>query len=166
MTIDYYLSVGSLVAGIVTGNPILQAVPTMMNGIANLCPTLYPIGLTKTFFASEEEQRKLTLMKKLLKDVSRNVGIEAETTLRVSRQLGRNACMIGHTSSFGGPLLCLGDDYFTGYQLEENQDWLRVLDALPDDPIELGKRIDQLKAEKKSGMHVLMQGISNRGCLF
>jgi hypothetical protein len=156
MTIDYYLSLSSIVTGIVTNSPVLQAVPTAFRLTATCFPRLFPLGLTKRL--TSEEKVKLEKIKSLLPGICQDLGIKdsVKIHLRVSRQLGANACMIGTTtSSFGGPVLCLGDTFFKNYEsisLPENSDfreWLGLLDEIPNTPVELGKYLDGCDKEKR-----------------
>ncbi len=175
MTIDYYLSVGSLIAGIVTNSPFLKAVPTAFRLTATCFPRLFPLGLTKSF--TSEEEAKLGRIKNLLPAICQDLGIKDphKINLRVSNQFGANAYMIGTTSSLGGPVLCLGNTYFEKYESLATPDnssfskwlslfkkeslattdnsefskWLALLEEIPNTPTELGKYIDSCSQEKR-----------------
>lgn len=142
MTIDYYLSMGSLVTGIVTNSPVLMAVPTALRFTATVFPRLFPLGISKSY--SSEEQQKLDDIGNLLSGIRKNLGIDdsVKINLRVSNQLGANACMIGTTNSVGGPLLCIGNSYFKNYQplpgIEDAdfREWVQTLNEISKNPNE------------------------------
>lgn len=158
MTLDYYLSMASIITGAVTKSPILLSIPTAFRLTASFIPKLFPMGLTKIF--TKEEQEKLDRIKNLLPAIRQDLGIKDSTkiNLRVSRQLGANACMIGTTSSLGGPVLCLGNDYFKNYEFKSNDknengdfcEWLTILRNMPNTPSKLGKYIDGCSAKKRA----------------
>lgn len=142
MTIDYYISMGSVVTGMVTNSPVLKAIPTALGFIATVFPRLFPIGISKSY--SSEEQKKIVDIRNLLNGVCNNLGIDdsVKINLRVSNQLDANACMVGTTNSVGGPLLCLGDKYFENYQpLPASDDadfceWTQILNEIAKNPSE------------------------------
>lgn len=156
MTIDYYISLGSAITGILTDSPLLKAVPTAFRLTATCFPRLFPLGMTKRF--NTEEKAKLGRIQGLLKGICQDLGIKdsSRINLRVSRQLGANACMIGTINSWGGPVLCLGDTYFKNYESLLNTDnsefrkWLALLDEIPNTPAELGRYMDGCSIEKRN----------------
>lgn len=171
MTIDYYISMGSLVTGIVTDSPILQAVPTAFLLTATCFPRLLPLGISKSF--TFEEQAKLDSIKNLLPAVCQNLGIKdpSKINLRVSNQLGANACMVGTTSSLGGPVLCLGNTYFKNYEPQLNaedsdlQEWVKTLKEIPAKSDELEKYNQSCTPEKLARINELSEKFKNLSIL-
>lgn len=154
MTIDYYLSIGSLITGVITHSPMLQAVPTALRFTATCFPRLFPLGISKSYTC--EEQLKLDNIKTLLTQIGPDLGIKNpnKINLRISNQLGANACMVGTINSIGGPLLCLGNLYFKNYQSELSKDseypeWVNLLNEISNTPLAIGKYIDECTIEKR-----------------
>jgi len=120
-------------------------------------PKVFPIGLFNNF--SNQEQTNAGEIKKLINEACQDLGIKknnSKINFRVSQLLGSNACIVGTTSSPGGPLLCLGKTYFNNYESKtasqdpDYSEWLKILNELPDSPSELGKYIDACTSTKKS----------------
>lgn len=146
----YYLSASSAFIGLWTESPWIKAIPTTITALSTFVPKLLPIGLTKRF--TVEERDKLGELNDLMQRVAVNLNVNPESlTLRVTRQFNRSVCMIGMTSSFGGPLMCMGNQYFDNYRILESMDhsWLSLLNEIPDSPIELGKYLDNCTSEKR-----------------
>jgi hypothetical protein len=161
MTIDYYLSMSAAIAGIITNSPILKAVPTALHLTATGFPRLFPLGILKRL--TSEENEKLGKIKNLLPEICQNLGIKDSTkiNLRVSKQMGANACMVGSTHSFGGPLLCLGDTFFSKYEPLLNPDdndfreWLALLEKIPAEADGLDKYIQSCTEETQARIREL-----------
>jgi Zn-dependent protease with chaperone function len=149
--ITYYLSAASAIANLFTNSPIVKAIPTLLTTIAAFAPKLLPIGLTKRY--SVEDRRKLNQLKVILLEVATNLNVDKpeKIALRVTRQFRMNAGMIGNATSFGGPLMCLGNEYFNNYGVADDQYafCLKLLNEIPNSPIALGKYLDECPPEKK-----------------
>jgi hypothetical protein len=163
MTTDYYLSMGSLITGIVTNNPILTAVPTVFRLGATVYPKIYSLCFNKTF--NEQELIKLEKIKSIVRTVAADLGINKtdKFSFQVSKQLGANACVLGTTNSLGGPFIVLGDKFFANFDTLSNEniadfvkkfdkitsetksdfkEWVHWIDSLPVTPEEIKKYLD------------------------
>lgn len=108
---------------------------------AALCPRLLPVGL------ANRDDEVLQKLQKIIQEVGENMGIDPQTsiTVRVTALLSSNACCIGSIHSFGGPLILLGASYYRSFTTVDEgfEEWIKFIDELPNDPIEMARYLDQ-----------------------
>lgn len=170
MTIDYYLSMGSLITGIITNNPILTAVPTAFRLAATVYPKTYSLGFSKSL--TEQEQKKLEKIKSIVRTVAKDLGINKtdQFSFQVSKQLGANACVLGTINSIGGPFIVLGDTFFGNFDTLSNEnisdfvdkfdaitdknkpdfkEWIQWIDSLPNTPEKIKKHLSNCPEDRR-----------------
>lgn len=110
---------------------------------------------------STEERRKWNDLQDTLREVRQDLGINPATTInvKIDEKAGNNAYMAGTIHSIGGPVLAIGRSFFDQYQspLEGNMEWRRLLQEIPDDPIQLAKYLDRCSSEKLQHIRQLGQ---------
>lgn len=144
------LAVFSACVGILTGNPIFEAIPFALRIISMAFPSAYPEGTSRGF--TTEQNEKFARIQGIVRRVAADLGIEnpERVQLRVFAGVKSQASIVGMTSSFGGPVLVLGKKCFDAFESAEEEGSARFtryqesIDALPDDPQELAERIDTM----------------------
>jgi len=118
-----------------------------------LVGNVFPIAFApkrRTDF-KREEWAKYDRIRELVVEAGRKVGVSGPESIdfRVSREIGRNACMVGSVASFGGPVMCLANDYFDRFEepgISSHPDyweWKEWLREIPDHPLEMARFLSQ-----------------------
>jgi hypothetical protein len=146
MIINQAIVFGSITIGMFTDSPALKAIPTAFRIIAALYPKALTIGLSEG--KTSEEKEKLQRISEKVQEIVSRLGMNCQVNVRVCPFVGANACMIGVESSFGGPLMVFGKTFFDHFDSDfqtdlEFQEWLDLMEKIPNEPQELGKYLDQ-----------------------
>jgi len=151
--------------GIVFDSPVLKAVPTAIRLAANCYPT-FLTGVRKKTLSNEEEAKFLKI-KNLIPKICDDLGIKEGGKVKLHiAPFGANAGMIGTTSSFGGPVLCLGNTYFNQFDSVKTDDldyveWLDLLEKMPNNPSDLGKYLDGCSENLRERIRNLAEKFKN-----
>jgi Zn-dependent protease with chaperone function len=105
---------------------------------------------------TNEEKIKYDRIRSIVLEVGKNTGIANldRVNFRVTKEVSDNACMMGSTLSFGGPVMCLANNYFSNFESPqvmrdpEYCEWRQLLSELPDDPEKLGTYLDACSLKK------------------
>jgi len=162
MSVDYYLSLAALFTSVALKNRALAAIPVGFRLCATLYPKLYPIGLTKEFTAEEKE--KIERIERIVAEVSSELRLSCEVTVRVTRQVKEHAFNIGTESSPGGTLLIIGERFFDQFESSDPDwgQWLELQKEMPQEPLALGRFLDRCDKAKQERIGELASKFKTR----
>ena len=142
MEIDLNLENVFLAAATITNSPVIGAIPIAYKTALIAYPSSIPYELPRAL--NEEEKMQVAKIKTILERVRDDLEIShtVPLSIHIASRFAKDSCMLGSTHSIEGPILVLSSAYLKAFSPHDDLDeWNSELSALPDNPVDLAKKL-------------------------